>query len=391
MEHARSTVRPGERIRLLWLIDSLNVGGAESLILPFARALDPRRFALTVCSLTTINGNQLKASIEDAGLKTVNLEARSLRDFRAFRRLLGMLRTESFDLIHAHLTYASIWGALAGRLARVPTVASLHVAPPGSGSDGLRDRLMRFALSRWAARTIAVSDSLRTQYLAAGGLDERRVVTIHNGIETGPFNRPRIECRARIKEEFGIPQDVLLLVCVSVLRPGKGIDVLLQAATLMPESHILIVGDGAMRAEWERLAVALGLADRVRFAGHRSDISQWLAGGDILVHPSLADAFPTVLLEAMAAGLPVVASHVGGIPEIVVHGRTGLLVPPGNPDALAAAVRSLGTGPPASREMGTEGRRIVDEQFSTDAWTARIEALYGEVVVERKLPRAAAE
>jgi glycosyltransferase involved in cell wall biosynthesis len=382
VERARPAVRPGERIRLLWLIDSLNVGGAESLILPFARALDPRRLELTVCSLTTINGNLLKASIEEAGIQTVNLEARSLRDLRAFRRLLRLLRTDRFDLLHAHLTYASIWGALAGRLTRVPTVASLHVAPPESGADGLRDRLMRFTLRRWAARTIAVSDSLRTQYLAAGGLDARRVVTIHNGIEAGRFVKSRAECRARIREEFGIPQDVPLLVCVSVLRLGKGIDVLLQAATLMPGHHILIVGDGAMRAEWEELALALGLADRVRFAGHRDDVSEWLAGGDILVHPSLADAFPTVLLEAMAAGLPVVASDVGGIPEIVIPSRTGLLVPPGDPQALAAAVQSLGTGFADSSEMGLEGRRIVEDQFSTDAWMARVERLYEEVVVE---------
>jgi glycosyltransferase involved in cell wall biosynthesis len=378
MEHTRPAVRPRERFRLLWLIDSLNVGGAESLILPFARALDPRRLELTVCSLTTINGNLLKGSIEQAGVRTVNLEARSLRDLRAFRRLLRLLRSERFDLLHAHLTYASIWGAVAGRLTRVPTVASLHVAPPERGADGLRDRLMRFTLRRWAARTIAVSDSLRAQYLGAGGLDESRVVTVHNGIETGRFVKSKQECRARIHEQFGIPQDVPLLVCVSVLRSGKGIDVLLKAATLLPRSHVLIVGDGAMRAKWEGLALALGLADRVRFAGHRDDISEWLAGGDILVHPSLADAFPTVLLEAMAAGLPVVASNVGGIPEIVIQGRTGLLVPPGDPHALAAAVQSLGS--PAQDEMGIAGRQIVEQQFSTGAWAARMERLYGEVV-----------
>src|SRR5437762_1092811 len=162
---------------------------------------------------------------------------------------------------------------------------------------------------------------------------------VYNGIEVERFHHNAD--RDALRKEFKLPQDVRTVVTVSVLRRGKGIDVLLRAATRIPDAYFLIVGDGPMRAEWEELARSLGVADRVRWAGYRRDVDAILPGCDLFVLPSLEDAFPTVLLEAMASGLPAVASKVGGIPEIVTPDVTGVLVPPGDPQALAAAIADL--------------------------------------------------
>ena len=365
-------------MRLLWLIDSLNVGGAEALVLPFAARYPDE---LTVCCLRTTGKNLIEHELRARGVDTVNLEARNLRDRDGFQRLVALVRERKFDLVHAHLTYSSLWSAWLSRSTGVPSVISLHVAPTATkeqessafvraGID-VKDRLMRFAVSRWSQRVIMVSAGLRDFYLRAGGLDPAKVRVVHNGIEVTRFQRDRAATRARLERDFGVPAGVKLAVSVSVLRPGKGIEVLLDAVERVPDTHFLIIGDGPKREEWMQLSKT----DRVHWAGYRTDVHELLAGADLFVHPSLDDAFPTVLLEAMAAGLPVVASHVGGIPEIVVEGVTGRLVPPGDAEALARAIQD-----DALLLMGGAARARAEEQFSTDAWIARLQNVYREVV-----------
>lgn len=367
------------RRRLLWLIDSLNVGGAEALVVPFARRLDRTRWDLSIVALTTIGGNPVESQLRALGFLVTNLGARNLRDLTAFRRLLRCARRA--DLIHAHLTYAAIWGSLASRLTGVPAVASLHVAPPRPGGrDEARDRLMRFALHQWAKRTICVSEALRRQVVDHGGLDAADTAVVHNGIETGRFAADRAGCRARLNRDFAIPDTVPLAVTVAVLRPGKGIDVLIEAARTLRETYFLIVGDGPMKEEWMAQARAAGVATQFRWAGYQQDVASLLPGCDLFVHPSLEDAFPTVLLEAMAASLPIVATNVGGIPEIVRNGVTGTLVPPGDAAALASAISPLLWNDMAREEMGRFGRARVEKEFSTGAWIERLENVYAEVL-----------
>ncbi|HKR66191.1 MAG TPA: glycosyltransferase [Thermoanaerobaculia bacterium] len=354
------------RIRLLWLIDSLTVGGAESLVVPFARRVDRTRYELFVCCLTTIAGNAIEPELRAMGIDVLNLGARSLRDRAAFKRLVAFVRENKIDLVHAHLTYAAIWSALLTRKTKVPSIASLHVAPSATRAlqasrrhrimTALRDRLMRFVLRRWSTRVVVVSDALGREY---GGLHP---VTVHNGIELERFARPRVP-------RSGPPR----IATVSVLRPKKGIEVLLDAARRVENATFLIIGDGPMREEWTVLAQRLGVADRVTWAGHRRDVDALLAGCDLFVHPSLDDAFPTVLLEALAAGLPIVASRVGGIPEIVEEGVTGHLVPPGDADALARAIGDALAHPLAIP-------RDAAQKFSTEAWIGRLDRVYEEAL-----------
>jgi glycosyltransferase involved in cell wall biosynthesis len=370
-ELARCVERIGIVVmRLLWLIDSLTIGGAESLIVPFARRAP---YELTVCCLTTIAGNPIEQELRAIGIEVVNLGARNLRDRAAFRRLVTCVRQHHVDLVHAHLTDAAIWSALLSRRMKIPSIATLHASPTATRAQqahrrhrlmtSLRDRLMRFVLRRWSSRVLTVSDALARVYRK---LDP---VTVHNGIDCERFAQEPAATRDPLR-----PPTV---ATVSVLRPAKGIEVLLEAARSVGGARFLIIGDGPMRAEWTRLAASLGIGDRIQWAGHRRDIEALLAGCDLFAYPTLDDAFPTVLLEAMAAGLPVVASDVGGVPEIVDDGVTGRLVPPGDAGRLAAAINELLAHPDS---MGEAGRARVRREFSTEAWIARLDCVYREVL-----------
>jgi glycosyltransferase involved in cell wall biosynthesis len=167
-----------------------------------------------------------------------------------------------------------------------------------------------------------------------------------------------------------------------VLRPLKGVEVLLEAIQRIANAHFLIVGDGPMREEWTQLADANGIGDRVHWAGYRRDVDAILPGCDLFVHPTLNDAFPTVLLEALAAGLPIVASRVGGVPEIV-DDATGKLVPPGDANALAVAVNELLADSVSLARMRDAAQNAAQERFSTRVWIDNLAAVYREVLAAK--------
>ncbi|HVS14501.1 MAG TPA: glycosyltransferase [Thermoanaerobaculia bacterium] len=376
--------RRGEPLRLLWLIDSLTLGGAEALTATFARAVDPAAVGLRVACLKTLGGNPFTEDLHRAGYPPVHLRSHNLRDLPAFRRLLRLVRGERIELIHAHLAYASIWGTLAGRLTGVPALASLHLAPaaaPAWTREGLRRRLLVGLLNRWAT-ALAVSDAVRRAWVNAG-LDPDRVLVVHNGVAP-PDPRPGADERARVRRHLGLAEHASVLVALSALRPGKGLEVLIAALPalleLAPETRLLVAGDGPLRPALAALAASTGVDGAVVWAGFRRDVPALLAAADLFVAPSLEDAFPTSLLEAMTAGLPVVASRTGGIPEIVVPGKTGLLVPPGDPGALAGAMAALLADPVRRAALGAAGRRRVEERFSAVAWVERLTAVYRRIL-----------
>ncbi|HSL84680.1 MAG TPA: glycosyltransferase [Thermoanaerobaculia bacterium] len=383
--------RGGGAIRLLWLIDSLTAGGAEALTVPFARALhredrgEAAGVRLEIAFLKSLGGNPFEAELRDLEVPVTGLGARNLRDVAAFRRLVRLLRQRRVGLVHAHLAYASIWGLLAGRLTGTPVVLTLHVRPPDDppwSREGLRRRLLVGAANRWARRALAVSGAVRDAW-AAVGLRRERIAVVHNGVETAGMESGT-EAAAAVRRELGVPGGAPLVVTVSVLRPGKGLEVLLEAVPAVlgehPDARFAVVGDGPERRRLEEGAAAAGLGEAVVFTGFRRDVPALLAAADLFVLPTRDDAFPTVLLEAQAAGVAVVASRAGGVPEIVEDGATGVLVPPGDPAALARAVSALLADPAARRRLAEAGRRRTEERFSADAWLARLDAVYSQVL-----------
>jgi glycosyltransferase involved in cell wall biosynthesis len=355
-------------VRLLWLIDSLNLGGAEKLTALYAAAVRGTGTELTVCCLKSINDNPVEEEIRGTGTEVINLGARNLRDTRALRRLVELMKARRFDLVHAHLTYAVIWGALAARRAGVPLVATLHVAPVSRkwhDRDMLRQRLLAWLVRRRACRVVAVSRAIATEW--AKLIPAKRIVVVHNGVAIPPFLKRRQEVAPR-------------LATVAVLREGKGINVLLHAMTRVvrrvPDAVLTIVGDGPSGDYLRALATELGLDASVRWLGYRADALQLLGEVDIFVHPTLLDAFPGGVLEAMASGCAVIASDVGGVPEIIDHGRTGLLVPAGDSEALAEAMVRLIENGEERKRLGEAGRASVAQRFSVDRWVAALDEVY---------------
>lgn len=386
MAGVSSHVQRREPIRLLWLIDSLTVGGAEALVLPFARRASENGIALTVCARTSIAGNPLEGEIRATGVRVENLGAAKLIDFAAYRRLLHLLAGARIELLHTHLAYSAIWGALAARRTGIPLVASLHVPPEQKTSwkERIRRALMVRLLRGEASRIVLVSAALAEAW-RSHGLPGDRTTVVHNGIAVEEFDLA--EKRDELRRELGVGPLDPLIVSVSVLREGKGIDVLIRAAArvrdALPGARLLVVGEGPMRASWEGLAEKIGIAPALIWAGHRRDVARMIGAADLFVLPTLHDAFPTVLLEALASGVAIVASRVGGVPEIVSD-QTARLVPPGDEVALAAAILEALGDRQWRRQVGEMGRARARAEFSVEAWMRRLQRVYSEALRGRK-------
>lgn len=354
-------------VRVLYLIDSLGPGGAEHLLAAYLPFLRRAGVVPTVVAIQEQQGNPVARRIAAQGIPVTELGIRRLRQRGAFARVRGAVAAADPEVVHTQLEFAAVLGIPAARRLGLPTVATLHTldAPPPRSRLALHFRLMAWALRR-ARRVIAVSEITRRHYLERARLRPERVVTIYNGIDPTAFQAgPGVGEEARA--ELAIPPDAPVLATVAVQREPKGIQHMLAAlpavAAAFPTVRYLLVGDGPHRPALEQQARELGLADRVVFAGAREDVPRLLAAADIFVLPSLTEALPTVVAEAMAAGLPIVATTVGGIPEMVRHGEAALLVPPSDPEALAAAVLRLLANPRQASAMGRSGRRLVAERF----------------------------
>lgn len=372
------SMTPPRPLRVHVLIDSLGLGGAETLVAEFAIAARAADLSVSVGYLDAAGAAIDR--LRDAGVEPVHVPVHSLlaaRDHKAVRDHLAAVRP---DLLHTHLGYADLLGGLAARRLGIRSVSTLHVtAWSGTTRERARFRLTALARRRCATRVIAVSEAARRSYLETGWEHAERVVTVHNGIADSAV----AGAGAAIRRELGIAPDELVLGMVSVLRGRKGHEAAGAAAELLagrfPRLRLLIVGDGPKRAQTEHALAALG--DRALFAGYRDDVIGVLDAVDILVHPSSIDAFPTALLEAMAARVPIVATAVGGIPEAVVDGETGFLTPaPATGEILARALEPLLADPQLRLRMGARGRERFETEFRADRWIGRLLRVYETVL-----------
>jgi glycosyltransferase involved in cell wall biosynthesis len=260
----------------------------------------------------------------------------------------------SADLVHTHLVHADVYGALGARR----LVSTKH------NDDPFRAGAFRFverALARRASRVIAITQALARFQVERVGLPADKVEVIHYGLDDLPqawgTNPPD-----------PVPADAPVLLCVCRLEPQKGVDVAIRALADIPDAHLVVLGEGHQRAELEQLG-----SDRVHLLGRVPDVAAWLRRADVLVHPARWEGFGLALLEAMLASLPVVATRVSSIPEIVVDGETGLLVPPDDPSALAAAVNLVLADPGG---YGERGRARARAEFSVARMADRTLAVY---------------
>lgn len=322
----------------------------------------------------------LAEELEDAGASVTCFETRSNPAMLwSVRRVTSWLRRERIDLLHAHLPLAGVVGRMAGRWAGVPVVYTEH-----NLQERYHPATRRLNAWSWRLQDRVVAVSGEVAQSIDRHLGSRVPVdVVRNGIPVDRF-RPDPEAGRRVRRELGIPEQAPVLGTVAVFRSQKRLDAWLRVTAEIhaadPSVRCLLVGDGPLRAELETAARELGMADVVAWPGLCSDVRPYLAAMDVYLMSSAFEGLPLALLEAMAMELPVVATAVGGIPEVVVEGETGHLVDPEEPDRLAPPTAALLADADRRRRMGRAGRERVENRFGMARMARELEQIYRRVL-----------
>ena len=367
-------------MRVVHLSKVTGVAGSENHLLTLLPGLRSRGVDVRLCLLVEPGRpvQEMVAQTTAMGVPTTRLTIRHDADITLLWRLARLLRQEQPDILHTHLIHADLYGTLAAHMARVPYVVSSR-----HNDDRFRYRLP----VRWLTRTlwrytdagIAISHAIREFSIRVEGAPAERVHTIHYGLD--PTRLPALPAaRAALRADLGLPDETVLIGSICRLVEQKGLSYALRGfaaiAADFPKAHYVIAGDGPLRQALQREAETLGLAERVHFLGWRSDAYAVFAGLDIFLAPSLWEGFGLVLLEAMAYRLPIISTTVSAIPEIVLDGQTGWLVPPRDAPALATALRAALADEAERQRRGALGRQRLETDFTAAAMVERTLSLY---------------
>lgn len=358
---------------ILYAIETSGPGGAEKMLINLVESLDKDAFRPLICLLAR---GWLFDRLRTLGHEPLVIPLGHTPDIGWLRRAASMLRAENVRLMHAHEFYMNTYCATLSRLTGVPCVTTVH------GKNYYTDTWYRRALYRMASRhstMIAVSDGIRHFLSERVGVSDRRLTTIRNGIDIATFaSTPNAKSAAR--QALGLSQHQPIIGCLGNLYPVKGHTHLVQAAAAIcrryPDAVFLFAGRGKMLDTLRQQATELEIIGNVRFLGFRDDTPALLAAMDIFVLPSLSEGLPLSLLEAMAANTPVVASRVGGIPEVISHEQNGLLVEPADANALAQHILRLLDNPTLASTLAARAKTDVTAHYSVSTMTARYQALY---------------
>ncbi len=367
-------------VKITHLITELSTGGAQMALLRLLTHLDRSRFEPSVVCLYNGNGEPAQR-IKALGIPVIDLEMRGKLRLDALWRLYMVLRQTQPTILHTWMFHANLPGRILGRLSGVPIIIS------SERTMGQESR-WRYHLNRISAplsdRVVCVSQRVADFVTQKVGIPENKVVVIPNGIDTAIFANlpPKNQTRTRLN----LPIEKNIVGTITRLTPVKRLDMLLRATSDLPDVHLLIVGDGPEKDNLVQLGQNLQLTTRLHFAGQQNNIIPWLAAMDVCVLASDWEGMPNVILEAMSAGLPVVATAVGGTPEVVIDNETGFLVPPGNPKALAEAIETLLHNPALRHKMGHAGIQRVQQHFTLRQMVERTQTLYEELIALKNEP-----
>jgi glycosyltransferase involved in cell wall biosynthesis len=365
-------------MKILLAIDTLSLGGAERVLGTLARAASGAGLQIALVSITAPEADRgvLLPMLKEAGLNPRSLAIPRMADPRSLRRVAAAIRASRCDVVHAHLAAAATLVPVAASLNGVASVCTFHHVPgPLPRRDAIKERLAVTAAGHSRA-LLFVSDASRRAFAARYRPDPRTWRVLRNGVDLDDFSPGPAE----LPSDLRIPAGAPVVTIVGALRRGKGQMLAIKAwpevSRHHPEARLLLVGTGEMEAALRTRAAALGVADRVVFAGLRTSVSGLLRASTVVALPSEIEALPTTLIEAAGCGLPVVATDVGGTPEVVTHGVTGLLTPPGDADALARAIVDLLGDEGRRRLMGEAARRMAERRFDMHDWARRMAELY---------------
>lgn len=356
------------------IIDRLPADGAERLLVDVLRSKSGD-FDYTVLCL--VEGGPLVAEIEALGIPVLIFGRRGTYDFSLLFRVVRWLRAHRPVAVHTHLFTADSWGRLAALIAGVPAIFStVHSTNSWKGAV---HRFVDRGLTRLSTRVIACSDEVEQVLIEVAHLPPARVLTIANGVDLNRFvGLSEID----LARAFGLPAGRVNMIVVGRLHPAKGhsdlLPVLARVKEAGTEFNLLIVGEGELENDLRQQVASLQLESHVRFCGFRQDVLALIAAADVMLMPSRWEGLPMALLEAMALSRPVLATAVGGIPNVIRHDHNGLLVAPGDEKAMEQHLRSLINDTSLRRRLGSEARETVYKHFSAANVARRYEALYRE-------------
>ena len=372
---APAPVQHSRRPRVVLAIESSGPGGAEHTLLHLAIGLRERGIDPIVA---TLRPGWLTQRADDADVETWIVPQSPGWSIGWIPRFAQRLARERITLLHGHEFAMSCYAGAAARLVRVPSLVTLH------GRHWVASRRLRAFAYRGpaaaGARITAVSDDLAGFLAGVSGLPRTTVAVIENGIPIAPARDPREVAALRIemRSRLGLDAHTPLLVAVGNLYPVKDHASLVRALAGLEGVHVAIAGRGDEQARLESLASELGVAARLHLLGLRDDVERWLAAADVFVHPSRSEEMPLAILEAMAEGLPIVATRVGGVPDAVIDGETGLLVPSGDAERLREAIRTLLGDELRRRSMGRAARARAESRFSVERMVDRYLHAYAD-------------
>jgi len=371
---SKGRMRNMAKIRLMQITHDLAIGGLQQVVVNLCRHIDRERFEVSVLCLRS--RGEFAAGIEAMGIPVFLLPQKKGTDYVSFLKVARLLRREKIEVIHTHNTQPFVDGTIGALMAGVGT--RVHTDHARAFPDKRRYMAAEWVMSLFAHKVVGVSDHTVANLRAYERIDSAKLVTIVNGI-SGERYAVSVDREAKARG-LGITHTGPFLGFVARLEEEKGGTYLVQAmpeiAARFPGAALVIAGQGELEGALKEEARRLGVAHRVYFIGPRMDVPELLNLFDLCVLPSLREGLPMVIPEAMAAGCPLLATRVGGIPSVITHGENGSLVPPANPGALAAeAIRLLEdeAGVAAYRE---KGRQVFEERFSAETMAARYEALY---------------
>jgi glycosyltransferase involved in cell wall biosynthesis len=356
------------------------VGGAEEMVLNLVRHL-PQRFEPMVCCIHDAGpiGEEIRRSGTPVAVLGLEPGLRRPWDVARIRRYL---RETAPHIVHTFLLTASLYGRLAAILARVPIVigTEVNIYERKRRHHAIAERLLMGGTDR----VVVSAESVRDFYIRQVHADPAKVDVIYNAVDFSQAE-PTLT-RSAVRASLGLSDTVPVAGVIARLTEQKGHRVLFDALASRPELadiHVIVIGDGDLRQTLEARVATLGLASRVHFVGARRDLGNLLAAMDVFVMPSLWEGLPLSLVLAMAASLPVVATAVAGIPEVVDEGRTGLLVPAGDAHALGAALARIFADATLRARLGHDARQSVLPRFGVDRYVDAVVSLYDSLLAEQ--------
>ncbi|MBI3009982.1 MAG: glycosyltransferase [Candidatus Omnitrophica bacterium] len=365
------------RLRIGYVIWSLGLGGAEQVVLRLASHM--KRLGNHVVVFTLNQPGVFASSLATDGIEVISVEKRSRYDFSVLWRLIRQFRKHRLHIVHTHLWGANVWGRVAARLSRVPVVI-VHEHGMQSWRSSWHFRLDRW-LAPLASRILFVSRKVMNDYLARTGISPARCRFIANGVDC----QAPVSDRMTQRRAFGWKEDERIILSIGRLSEEKGYEDLLTAfadvARTQPKVKLVILGEGTQRNDLERLKDSYGLNGQVHMAGLQQNVWPYLAAADLYVQPSRREGLPLAVLEAMASGLPVIATEVGDLKDTIQQGHEGHLVPPQDPKALASSMKEMLQMQPDRRQILVEAaKQKIEKHYSLQQMLKAVEQTYEELL-----------